>query len=777
MRKLIGILAVLGLYAAACAAQEPADAVTLGELVVDPPTLVCLGFHWPISGDDDGDAVCRIRFREHGAEQWRQGLDLWRTNGETCGTDRWTPPSWKTPNAFAGSLFDLEPGTQYECRLEIADPDGVRGDAVRTVTVRTRPEPTPAAGGRVIEVRPSDVKRMPVHQKAQVVPATPLPELKGQTFNVFPPDADRELKAGFENARDGLLHAYYGYTTYCDWNWDPRRVQPGETIAIHAGEYKSDRRDYRVKAGYSLWFHGTHFLGQSGTPEQPIVIRAAGDGEVVFDGDGCDTLFDVTHADNLVFQGITFRNCRIAIKAGDASRGARNLRLIDCKFEDVLTPLLAVNEDCTGYQLSGNTWNGEQADLIDTRRAVLLEDRLFAPADVRPGDTFLLHGGIYNVVDPRARVSAAVMHGTYRLTADGTAEKPIVFKAAGDGDVIFDGGGCDTLFDVRAADHVYFEGITFRNAKIAIKAGVQYLNGCTGLTVKRCKFEEVGYAVMGTSGKCRDFYVADNHMRCWKVNKVRGAGNNQTFDREYGYGVNVLGTGHVVCYNDISDFWDNLNVTTNGHGDPAVGRPAIAIDFYNNVVGRAGDNGGEADGSVRNVRFMRNRCSFTCQPLWGGPVYFIRNLGEPTKYAEHPSGVVALHSTLGTISARGGKHSYVNNLVQWSYRPHLFELKVDSEPGSIDGNAYRLFFRSGVKRPEEWVLETPARKVAEATFEAFRRAAGIEEHGFTIESDSDDALVDRAVPLPNVNDEYAGEGPDVGPHEVGKPAPHYGPRP
>ncbi len=39
------------------------DAVTPGKLTVDPPTLICLGVHWAVTGDDDGDATCRIDFR------------------------------------------------------------------------------------------------------------------------------------------------------------------------------------------------------------------------------------------------------------------------------------------------------------------------------------------------------------------------------------------------------------------------------------------------------------------------------------------------------------------------------------------------------------------------------------------------------------------------------------------------------------------------------------------------------------------------------------------
>jgi hypothetical protein len=34
-----------------------------------------------------------------------------------------------TPNMFAGSILDLEPGTTYEARFVMTDPDGVTGPA------------------------------------------------------------------------------------------------------------------------------------------------------------------------------------------------------------------------------------------------------------------------------------------------------------------------------------------------------------------------------------------------------------------------------------------------------------------------------------------------------------------------------------------------------------------------------------------------------------------------------------------------------------------------
>ena len=91
--------------------------------------------------------------------------------------------------------------------------------------------------------------------------------------------------------------------------------------------------------------------------------------------------------------------------------------------------------------------------------------------------------------------ATTTFEGTYYLTADGTPEQPIVISATGDGEVIIDGRGNFNLFNVKAADYTYFEGLTFRNTDIAIWAGTQAIAGAKGLTVKRCRFEDVGMGV------------------------------------------------------------------------------------------------------------------------------------------------------------------------------------------------------------------------------------------------------------------------------------------
>ena len=62
-------------YAVAAQGQQ---AVTAGELVVEPPTLISLGFEWYIEGDADRDAAVAVAYRRAGAREWRESLPLTR---------------------------------------------------------------------------------------------------------------------------------------------------------------------------------------------------------------------------------------------------------------------------------------------------------------------------------------------------------------------------------------------------------------------------------------------------------------------------------------------------------------------------------------------------------------------------------------------------------------------------------------------------------------------------------------------------------------------------
>src|SRR5437899_7047005 len=101
-----------------------ADKTTAREFITEPPTLVSLGFEWRIDGDDNRNATVSVSYRKKGEQAWKEGLPLLRIGNECINENAL---QYITPNGFAGSILDLEPATDYECRFVISDPDGVEG--------------------------------------------------------------------------------------------------------------------------------------------------------------------------------------------------------------------------------------------------------------------------------------------------------------------------------------------------------------------------------------------------------------------------------------------------------------------------------------------------------------------------------------------------------------------------------------------------------------------------------------------------------------------------
>ena len=78
MLSVLCCLAVAGLAAAA----GPGIKTKPGELVIDPPTLINLGFEWFIDGDDNRNASVEVSYRKQGETPWKTGLPLLRLQGE-----------------------------------------------------------------------------------------------------------------------------------------------------------------------------------------------------------------------------------------------------------------------------------------------------------------------------------------------------------------------------------------------------------------------------------------------------------------------------------------------------------------------------------------------------------------------------------------------------------------------------------------------------------------------------------------------------------------------
>jgi hypothetical protein len=661
-QRLAAIVLVLLLGGIGEAQPQSSRRATPGEFLIEPSTLINLGFEWRVDGDDNRNAKVDVSYRKAGESAWKTGLPLLRLQGEKV--TQTNVFNLVSPNMFAGSILDLDPDTAYEARFTLTDPDGVGGptaNATRTVTVRTRPEPRPAEGGKTYHVYPVG------HTGTKIQPAF-----------------------------TGIMCAYNYYCGAGDTAPGGRpRVKPGDVILVHAGTYA-----YR----YELYANQT-------------TINAT-----------------------------------------------------------------------TTYE------------------------------------------------------------GTYYLTADGTAEKPIVIKAAGDGEVILDGRDNFNLFNVKAADYNYFEGITFRNTGIAIWAGTQFIAGSKGLTVKRCRFEQVGIGVFSNYSGSSNFYIADSvflgkndakHLIGWngafweRFNGVEGQ-EYPPIMKSY-TAIRLYGPGHVVAFNHVADFHDGIDTEMYGMPDgshPIDGpnypprefwdRRPVAIDIYNNYISNAHDNSIEMDGSMHNIRLMRNVLinsashPMSTQPSVGGPIYWIRNIvyhapGGSTRMTAGSPGVLFYNNTVTTETAAASadnSHWRNNLMLGQGTAPAIFSVTTATNSSSSDYNGFRP--NPGAAASFVWNVGPPPAAGAPprrgfATLADYMKATGQDQHSTIVDYDvfvnvpeldrdpktvqrlydfrtldfrlkEGSAAIDRGIALPNINDGFTGKAPDLGALEAGQPLPTYGPR-
>ena len=620
---------------AACSLHAQ-NATTPGRFHVEHPTLLNLGFEWRIDGDVNRNATVEVRFRKAGTQDWRPGLPLLRIGGERAYRDR-ESMTYTVPHGFAGSIFNLEPATSYECEFTLRDPDGVTGQAQQRVTVATRAEPKSYSGGRVLHVYPND--------------------------HVGP-----KLEPNFI----GIKAAYYGEGRG-DWTAvRMTRAQPGDTILVHAGLYRPER---------------------------------------------------------------------------------------------------------------------------------------------------------FNYVDPLS----APFTGSWSLSLKGTAEKPITIKGAGDGEAIFDGAGNAKLFDMIASEHHIIEGLTFRNTEIAIFAGEKDVLGAVNLTVRNCRFEDIGVGVWTEYAGSRDFYIADN-LFLGRDDQMRMIGWNQAGSRAAGiypshqlrsfFAVKVYGPGHIIAHNAIAYFHDGISVSTYGPPEPDPERQASSIDIYNNDIHLTGDDFIESDGGAHNIRVYQNRGvnaahnGYSAQPVFGGPVYFMRNIlyhvpgGSPFKLSAVPAGIVAYHNTMIGEQASNSTYSnghFRNNLFIGRDAPNRGVMTWANATGhySSDYNGFRP--NREAKSQYTWITPASPRGQSFATLAEFQKATGQEAHGIEVGYDVFENLapddpsparrysvyhamdlnfrlkpnskaIDAGLALPTINDGFTGKAPDLGALEHGQPEPHYGPR-
>ncbi len=416
-----------------------------------------------------------------------------------------------------------------------------------------------------------------------------------------------------------------------------------------------------------------------------------------------------------------------------------------------------------------------------------------AGARAAPGTLFLLHKGVY--------VKGHCPKDTWSLTASGAPGKPIIYRAADEGEVVLDGGGdMDTpgrLVSANGTKHIWLEGLTLRGRKYAIVA-----HKASHWVIRRCHFRDMMAGFTAQNGgydESRHHTITDNVFvgpTTWP--RTKGI---ESFCAVY-----MSGAGHVVAYNAMRNLGDGIHGT--GHGSLS------ASDWHNNDITVCTDDGLETDHAEFNVRVYRNRIlnvahGITSQPSRGGPIYIFRNLiynatFSPFKLHNHTTGVLLFHNTCLThrnafnivpASETVTNVCTRNNLLLCHKGTGLYVGTPNMRECDFDGDGYGGFDRFAV-----WNRRFTYRTIAEAAKDG--KIYG--EHGavrvdprtcfaggllppadpkttyLAEQIDArlarDSGAIDRGVLLPGFNDDYAGKAPDLGCYEYGSALPHYGPR-
>jgi hypothetical protein len=256
------------------------------------------------------------------------------------------------------------------------------------------------------------------------------------------------------------------------------------------------------------------------------------------------------------------------------------------------------------------------------------------------------------------------------------------------------------------------------------------------------------------------------------------------------YGSGTINRGNVIRHNTISRVFDGAHL----YSDPA---PTADMDFCDNLIESAGDDGIETDGAGRNVRIYGNRfrsflTGVSVAPAAGGPTYIFRNLltgwhansgydGYPFKFnvgsALTIDWVYLYHNTCHTaVSSQDGfwfkQYSNWHNIVSRNniYAGTNYALESDAAQNPVDFD-YDNVYTTHATNFISW-QGTRYNSVA-----AFYTGAAQEQHGMSFAPHFADTaagdyqlavgspLINQGVVIPGINDGYSGQAPDIGCYE------------
>jgi hypothetical protein len=384
------------------------------------------------------------------------------------------------------------------------------------------------------------------------------------------------------------------------------------------------------------------------------------------------------------------------------------------------------------------------------------------------------------------------------VTKSGTRERPVVYQCS-------NGRATYEYIDLRNKEWVFIEGLTVVNLKVIDiedhGVGIQ-MDGARNCVIRGCTINSV-YGIVADKPGAINCYFSDNiitGITKW-TNKAMGA-----FGENIGEGIQITGSGNVICFNRITGFRDCISTMEGSRATVQVG-----FDIYNNDIYRGVDDGIESDFCFSNCRIFRNRLTncyvgISSQPGLGGPNYFMRNVmynmvHGAFKLKNGSTGDVVLHNTVVKIGAGLGCNDpldfeyFRNNLaiggpegdINWggygAGNPFATDIHRPGRHSSFDYDAVGVFGTEYIakigRKPFSAVeLHGIEKILIEDTFEGvdFPDPPIPEREVPDLRPKQGSKVVDAGVKIPNVNDDYLGNAPDCGAYEAGQELPHYGPR-
>ncbi len=444
----------------------------------------------------------------------------------------------------------------------------------------------------------------------------------------------------------------------------------------------------------------------------------------------------------------------------------------------------------------------------------------------KPGEIIIVHKGTYE--------------GRFRIAASGAPGKPIVIRGAGDGAAIIKGPGYEINQDGEShricmqidGSHVFIDGLEFEDAVTAINIGPGRFTSkpqwdqliATGgilsdIVITHCVTRRTQYAIIGTANGC---YIADNDLNGL-------AADVEGIDWSEGEGVEIHGSGTVICYNRMYHLADAVSAywfTDNQ-------------DVYNNETYSNSDDGIEFDYGDANNRAWDNRFWFPAnngvsfQPYIGGPAYVIRNevIGPKENSSKDRNGSRDVYFFNNTFVGHKacpsiGRNCYLSSFnLPWHCvsRNNLYIIQEAADLPAVNihvedltnhtvdmdydgiGGIFMISDRNGARDIDAAAYPGSRYVRGEGLripIESIRKTAGTLEHyravdpanlfskvlpamhEWRVETERPVMLlkegsnaIDAGTILPTITDGFTGKAPDLGAHEFGKPAPHYGPRP